>query len=192
MRLFVALAIPEEVRTRLEALMNGLREEWPASPQKKPRWTNPENLHVTLKFIGSVPEAKLEPICEALSKVHAYEPVHLRFRGLGFFPNEKRARVFWAGIETEPSLTDLAGAVEKSLEKLGVAAEERAFTPHLTLARLDGSRIGESTLNLMHKNVANDFGGLRANEFHLMESKLSAAGAQYTCVSSFTFVKAEA
>ena len=93
MRLFVALEIPSEVRENLAELLKSLRA---VSPQI--RFVRTENLHVTLKFIGEVPEATLATVRGALAGVRSEQIVTLDFRGLGFFPNERHARVFWAGI----------------------------------------------------------------------------------------------
>src|SRR5712692_9849708 len=132
MRLFVALEIPSTVRKNLAELLKSLRA---VSPQT--RWVRPENLHVTLKFIGEVPEAKLADIRSALAGTLSDQPVTLDFRGLGFFPNEKHPRVFWAGIETSPNLKTLAEDIDKATEKLGIPREQRSFSPHLTLARFE-------------------------------------------------------
>src|SRR6185437_12270328 len=107
------------------------------------RWIRPENLHVTLKFIGHVDAGKLDAIRAALSEIHADGPVEMRFRGLGFFPNGKRPRVFWAGTEASPNLAPLAAEIEAGLEKAGIAAETREFAPHLTLARFDPPGISD-------------------------------------------------
>jgi 2'-5' RNA ligase len=97
----------------------------------------PENLHVTLKFIGEVPETKLAAIRNALAGVRPDQSVTLDFRGLDFFPNDKHPRVFWAGIEASPNLKTLAADVDRATEKLGIPREQRPFTPHLTLARFE-------------------------------------------------------
>ncbi len=110
MRLFVALEIPSMVRGNLADLLKTLRA---VSPQT--RWVRADNLHVTLKFIGEVPEAKLTAIRMALSQVRFDQSVTLDFRGVGFFPNEKHPRVFWTGIEASLNLKTLAAEIEKSL-----------------------------------------------------------------------------
>src|ERR1700740_2263337 len=103
MRLFVALEIPAAVRENLAALLNSLRG---VSPQT--RWVRPENLHVTLKFIGEMAEAKLAAVHNALAGVRSKQQVALDFRGLGFFPNAKHPRVFWEANEASPNLKIVA------------------------------------------------------------------------------------
>src|SRR5713101_7228999 len=118
MRLFVALEIPSTVRKNLAELLKSLRS---ISPQT--RWVRPENLHVTLKFIGEVPETKLAAIRSALAGVRTDRAITLDFRGLGFFPNDKHPRVFWAGIEASPNLKTMAADIDNGTEKLGIPRE---------------------------------------------------------------------
>src|SRR5258708_36298678 len=112
MRLFVALEIPSAVRENLTALLKSLRA---VSPQT--RWVRPENLHVTLKFIGEAPETKLAAIRGALAAARSDQPVTLDFRGLGFFPNDKHPRVFWAGIAASANRQTLSADIDKGTEK---------------------------------------------------------------------------
>jgi RNA 2',3'-cyclic 3'-phosphodiesterase len=192
LRLFVALEIPSAVRENLAALIKDLRAA-DASPSKnKARWVRVENLHVTLKFIGHVDPGKLYAIRAALADVRSDAAVALRFRGLGFFPNHRRPRVLWAGVEGSANLAALAGEIEARLSKLGIPSETRDFAPHLTLARFDPPGISESLGAAAQKNAAREFGSVRAGEFHLFESKTRPTGAEYTRLSSFSFVKAEA
>ena len=187
MRLFVALEIDSTVRDAFAALMNDLRALESKSSAKKPRWVRPENLHVTLKFIGHVEPEKLDPIRAALAKANSERPVDVRFRGLGFFPNDKRPRVLWAGVVGSPDLASIARNVDAGLAKLGIPAEERAFAPHLTLARCERPGISAELRGAVARDAARDFGELRTNEFHLIESKLKASGAEYTTLQSFVF-----
>jgi 2'-5' RNA ligase len=186
-RLFVAVEVPAAVRDDLAALVNELRALESKSSAKRLRWVRPENLHVTLKFIGSVPPEKLDVICAELSRVRSDRPVELRFRGLGFFPSAKRPRVLWAGMAASPNLAAIAGDIDKRLAKLEIPAEERAFTPHLTLARCERSGISPALHAAVEKNAAREFGELRTNKFHLIESKLKPSGAEYTTLQSFVF-----
>jgi 2'-5' RNA ligase len=187
MRLFVALEIPSAVRENLAALLKSLRA---VSPQT--RWVRPENLHVTLKFIGEAPETKLAAIRGGLASVRSDSPITVDFRGLGFFPNEKHPRVFWAGIEASPNLNTLAADINRATEKLGIPREQRPFSPHLTLARFESPGPPDKLRSAIHENAARDFGSLRTNQFHVIESKLKASGAEYTTLESFAFVAAGA
>ena len=105
MRLFVALEIPSAVRQNLATLLNSFR-----SVTKEPRWVRAENLHVTLKFLGEVADGKVDAVRSALGVIRSDKAVALEFRGLGFFPNEKHPRVFWAGMDATLNLKTLAGS----------------------------------------------------------------------------------
>jgi 2'-5' RNA ligase len=185
MRLFVALEIPAAVRDNLAAQMGELRDLSAQVADSCPRWVRPENLHVTLKFIGEVPPAKLEGIRHALAAIHSDTPMDLHFRGLGFFPNEQFPRVLWAGIEAAANLPSLAANIESALETQGIARDNRAFTPHLTLARFEPPGTHEKLRAMIQQNSKREFGSLQAHEFHLIESKLKPAGAEYTHLASF-------
>jgi RNA 2',3'-cyclic 3'-phosphodiesterase len=186
-RLFVALEIPSAVREHFAALINELRALESKSSAKKPRWVRPENLHVTLKFIGRIEPARLDPIRATLAEVRSEAPIDLRFRGLGFFPNARRPRVLWAGTAASQNLSSLARDIHASLAKLGIPAEERAFTPHLTLARCEPSGISAALSTAVERDSTRDFGQLRTKQFHLIESKLKPSGAEYTTLQSFVF-----
>jgi 2'-5' RNA ligase len=199
-RIFVALDIPEEVRAALGALVARLR---PAS--RAVRWTRIEGVHLTLKFIGEVQPEKVEAIKASLAKIRfpaptsagsAWSPpkcIQMKFRGVGFFPNERRPSVFWAGVEVGAELGALASAVETSLLPLGIAKEQRAFSPHLTLARFKST--DSSALNRLHQAISAagplEFGTGIAKDFHLYQSILKPGGAEYTRLATFRFAGGE-
>ena len=187
MRLFVAVEVPAAIRDDLATLLTELHALESRSSASKLRWVRPENLHVTLRFIGSVPPEKLDVICAELSRVRSDRPVELRFRGLGFFPSAKRPRVLWAGMVASPNLAAIAGDIDKRLAKLEIPAEERAFTPHLTLARFESHKLPEKLRLAIQEYQARDFGLLQTREFHLIESKTKPSGAEYTTLHSFRF-----
>ena len=182
MRLFVALEIPSAVRQNLATLLDSLR-----AITKELRWVRAENLHVTLKFLGEVAEAKVDAVRSALGEIRSDKAVALEFRGLGFFPNEKHPRVFWVGMKASPNLKTLAGDIEGAMEKLGIPREKREFSPHLTLARFERPRLPEALRKLIADSQPREFGSLRTNQFHLIQSKLKLSGAEYTTVATFQF-----
>jgi RNA 2',3'-cyclic 3'-phosphodiesterase len=189
MRLFVALEIPEAVRENLAAI----RENF-FSIGSKLRWVPPENLHVTLKFIGSVPAEKLEAIIEALRRVRVDKSVKLNFSGMG----GSAAGVYWAAIEPCPALEKLAADIDRCLEPIGIAKEDRAFHPHVTVARFKDRGILKKINELTHENAVHgdgrspksDFGSMTATEFQLIESTTLPAGPIYSKVQSFPFAAA--
>jgi len=188
MRLFVALDLPEDVRRGLHDLMGSLKKACPNA-----RWVHPESMHITLKFIGHVPDEKREAIEQALLRIVAAEPVDIAFRGLGFFPNERRPKVLWCGVQASPNLAALAADIENALEPAGVERESRAYVPHLTLARIDQEKAGRTGVEKLVKAClelgATDFGSAHATEFYLYESVLKRSGAEYTKLRTFPFVK---
>ena len=126
LRLFVALDLSEEIRQRLAGLAGGV----PGA-----RWTEPENMHLTLRFIGEVPEDQAMDIDAALAELRA-PAFALTFDGVGVFGAGRKARVLWAGVERNEALAHLQAKVESAIVRCGLPAEERKFFPHITLARL--------------------------------------------------------
>jgi|HubBroStandDraft_1064217.scaffolds.fasta_scaffold231070_2 2'-5' RNA ligase len=192
MRLFVALDIDDAIRERIARFAEGVG---PFAPDA--RWAKPESLHVTLKFIGEQPEPAVEPIKAALGSIRA-SAVEIRFGGYGFFPTAKSARVFWIGVDGGSQLTALAAVVDERMAGLGIAKEERVYSPHLTLARGAGGsgspRWGKgdgpnrSFQRLQEKLAAlpaPEFGTMTAREFFLYQSQLSPKGAKYTKLARF-------
>jgi 2'-5' RNA ligase len=190
MRLFVALDLDRSIRERIARFLEGVLEFAPDA-----RWVRAESLHLTLKFIGEQPDRKLESVKQALAEVHS-PPADLNFRGYGFFPTARSARVFWVGVEADERLAQLAGLVEQALEPLGVKPEGRAFSPHLTLARGKSAapqrhpddrpnRIFQRLQEKLGAMPQPEFGTMTAREFFLYQSKLSPAGSQYTQLQRF-------
>lgn len=184
MRLFVALDIPEavcrslgELIARIEPLCGGAR------------WVRAEGMHITLKFIGEANEQKVDAIRARLAPIRSPGPVEMRFHGLGFFPNERRPRVVWCGMETSSNLSSLVGDIEHALESLGVAPETRPFVPHLTLARIKSNDGVERLVSEAEQLKDYNFGSSRETQFHLYQSILKGSGAEYRRLETFSFVK---
>lgn len=192
MRLFVALDIDQSIREHIARFVEGVRGFAPDA-----RWVRPESLHVTLKFIGDWRDEAGEEIRQALSTIQA-DGMEMKFRGHGFFPTAKSARVFWIGIDSGPQLTALAKSADESLAPLGIARETHAFSPHLTLARGTGGsgaprRQRGDMRNREFQKVQEklaalpipEFGTMAAREFFLYESKLGPGGSRYTKLATF-------
>jgi RNA 2',3'-cyclic 3'-phosphodiesterase len=190
MRLFVALIIPEAVRQNLAAM----RRDFPAIASQL-RWVPPQNFHVTLKFIGSVPPEKLPPIIEALRRVSLVDRVQLRIRGVGCLVNAKTGVMLFAFVQDSKPLTALATAIDQQLERLGFTPEHRTFMPHLTLVRASRdlpANFQTALRELAEQHKQYDFGSVTPEEFHLMESKTLRAGPIYSKIQSFPLVTATA
>lgn len=184
MRLFVALDIPEETRRAIRELISRLQ---PVARGAK--WVRPEGVHITLKFIGWVGDERVEKIKECLARVRPRAPIPVAFRNFGFFPNERRPRIFWIGIESGRELATLASEVETQLAALGIPKEERDFKPHLTLARFKTNEGVPQMQKMLASMPMQDFGAMHATEFHLYQSMLKSNGAIYTKLASYSFVK---
>jgi RNA 2',3'-cyclic 3'-phosphodiesterase len=190
MRIFVALDIEEEIRKRLQHFIGEMRGLAPDA-----RWASPESLHVTLKFIGEKTDAIVKQIEETLGSIEA-GPFQVQFSGVGFFPTVKAARVFWVGIKAESGLEQLAKNIEDKLVGVGIAKEQRAFSPHLTIARAGsgapnwgkGDKLNRTFFGLQEKlneQPEPDFGTMTAREFFLYRSQLSPKGSRYTKIARF-------
>ncbi len=197
MRLFVAVDISDNVRERMVRFMEGVE---PFAPDA--RWVKPESLHVTLKFIGEQPDSAVAQIGQALAGVSGHT-VEIQFSGFGFFPTAKSARVFWVGMEAGPRLAALAAAVGDATASLGIPKEDRAFSPHLTLARASGGsgsprwRKGDAPKRVFQRLqeklaglAAPEFGTMTAREFFLYQSQLSPKGSKYTKLERFALSEA--
>lgn len=179
MRLFTAIDPTPEVHVNLVRLLERLR------PAARLRWTRPDNLHLTLKFIGEYPEANLGALDEALRGVAWPPPFDVRIGGLGFFPDERRPRVFWVGISAGPELGELATRIDQALVRLGVPAERRPYSPHLTLARIEDRTPLERLYTATKALDSLEFGAFRPDRFHLYRSQPSPGGAVYTQMGEF-------
>jgi 2'-5' RNA ligase len=181
MRLFTAIDLPEGVVAALSRLIDRLR------PTARIRWSPPENLHITTKFIGEWPEGRLGELTAVLRALPRYEPPRIEVRGLGFFPNPHAPRVFWAAVHAPPALGELAHETDRALAGLGIPAEKRPFSPHLTLARIKEP----VPLAALRQTIAAlpeaDFGAFTADRFYLYQSTLNPSGSVYTRLSDYAF-----
>lgn len=168
LRLFVALPLPPEVRTRLTLLGGGV----PGA-----RWMPPESLHLTLRFIGEVDGGTAQDIAEALDSIDA-SPFALTLTGIDTFGQGEAARVLWVGVEREPALLELRERVESALRFAGIAPDAQKYIPHVTLARLKKPSVGA----LMRQIAANSplrIGPVAFDRFILYSSWSQAEGPFY-------------
>jgi 2'-5' RNA ligase len=186
MRLFTGIGLSPEVVQNLERLLERLR------PAARVRWSSPSNLHITTRFIGEWPAERLPELEAALAVLPVAGAIPIQVRKLGFFPNPRAPRVFWAGVEAAPGLAALALETDRALDTLGLAPEGRPFTPHLTLARIKES-VALRELQELRESIAAlpslEFGDFAADRFHLYQSRLSPAGSVYTKLAEFPLAK---
>ncbi|HVB86754.1 MAG TPA: RNA 2',3'-cyclic phosphodiesterase [Candidatus Dormibacteraeota bacterium] len=188
MRLFVALDLPDEVRRSLADVIEQLQPKFRAA-----RWVRPEAMHLTLKFIGhAIADAdaqKLSDLRTALATVRSDRAVELRYRGIGFFPNSRRPRVIWCGVEASANLAQIAADIETAIEPLSIPREERTFVPHLTLARIESPKGTEPLVRAAEQLQSAEFGSSTETQFYLFESKTKPSGAEYKKIDAFPFAK---
>jgi len=179
MRLFTGIDLPEEVRERLERLLMHLR------PAAHLKWSPVYNLHITLKFIGEWPEEKLPQLQKALQSLTNRAPVRIEVRGLGWFPNPHHPRVFWVAVQGGTALEALARDSDEALEPLGIQKEGRAFTAHLSLARIKEPTPLDALRTAIAKLESAEFGSFTAEKFYLYRSQPGSAGSIYTKLAEF-------
>lgn len=181
-RTFIAIELDEGIKAALADLQERLKAK---VPQDTVRWVRPEGIHLTLKFLGSVPASRIEEIKRALTQACAgFSWLSLSVGGLGCFPRFRRPRVIWVGVQEETgSLKRLQKAIEGEMERLGFAPEGREFHAHLTLGRTqrrassgDVRRLGQ----LVEEMDVGELGQMEARTVSLMRSDLKPTGAVYT------------
>ena len=174
-RIFIAINLPEEAKTKLLAY----QKRWPELPA---RWTTKENLHLTLAFLGNTSDQELEEVCRAMKQVgERHNLFSVEFTKIVYGPDEKRPRMIWALIGKSPELLALQEDVVETLH----LAQEQNFTPHLTLARLRAfelSRMETEELPDVNEEISVSF---EVQSIEVMESVLRRSGAEYTTVQSF-------
>lgn len=157
-------------------------------PPKVVRWSNPDGVHLTLKFLGDTPPDKAPAVAQGvLAAAAAFEPFDLRVAGFGCFPNVRQARVLWVGIPDVPkALAGVQRALDLQMALLDFPRETRPFSPHLTLGRVNDRISGaerQALGELLHHTQVGDLGIVAAKEVVLFKSDLQPAGAVYTALA---------
>ncbi len=182
MRLFVAIELPERIRTVADDLTARLRSELPPA-----RWVAAANLHLTLAFLGELDEGRLPGLAAGLTPALARRaPFRLRLAGSGCFPPSGRARVAWLGFEESPEVIALAAATATALRAaVGYEPERRPFRPHLTVARCSPPW-PPAAARRWSEAVDGSLGeAFRVDSVALVRSRLGSAGATYSNVHRF-------
>ncbi|MBC7963117.1 MAG: RNA 2',3'-cyclic phosphodiesterase [Steroidobacteraceae bacterium] len=179
MRLFIAIELPDDIKKAL----GRLRIDIPGA-----RWVVLEQIHLTLAFLGEVDESTAALLTGELSHIHM-PGFKLRFSGTGCFPDRRRPRVLWIGLEPEPFLNALAARVQAAVLACGIPQEEHPFSPHITLARLKLPSARESG-PFLEQQINRNFPPLSVHEFILFQSKLTPQGALHTPIQSFSLAVA--
>lgn len=179
-RAFIAIPIPSKIQRALGGLQDNLKKDI-----SNVRWTKPESIHLTLKFLGDVEDEKLAPIGEALKELSSkFDPLNFRADGLDCFPPKGSPRVIWVGLrEDSGTLGRLVSDIERAMEKFSFPKENRGFTPHLTLGRVRDQK-SRMTAQIMRavfdKQAPADLGTFEAKTVELIKSELTPKGAIYS------------
>lgn len=181
MRLFTALDLPLEVTAALGDAIERLR------PLAKLRWSAAGNLHITTKFVGELPEEKLDEARAALNGLAQRGKFPVRVAGLGWFPNARMPRVLYAGVWGGEALTELARDTGEVLGPIGIAHETKPYAPHLTLARVGRATASEEFHEEVEGFTSARFGEFEVDRFWLYESRVASGGSVYTKLSAFPF-----
>ena len=182
MRLFTAIDLSEEARANIESLLLNLK------PAAKLQWSPAANLHITTKFIGDWPESRLDELNAALTALPAVGPIEIAVRQVGWFPNSDSPRSFWVGVQATPALQELAMATNAAMLGIGVVAETRPYSPHLTLARIRKPEPLEPLRQAIAALPTLEFGSFTASRYHLYVSELSSGGSVYTKLADYSLL----
>jgi len=169
-RTFIAIALPDDIKASIDTAVAAIRER-----NRSVRWVKPEGLHITLKFLGEIPEDIVAPLSVDLDgAARASRPLSLCLAGFGAFPGVKRPRVVWIGLEGDVAeLATLARSIDRACATYGITEERRPFSAHITLGRL-------KTPTVVDLGIGSVPGMFMASEVLLYRSVLSPGGAQYT------------
>ncbi len=187
LRAFIAVEIPHEIQQAIYKATSSFRQ----AAEPLIRWVPPENMHLTLKFLGDVSPSNVDMLTQMLrleaDSSHCFE---IRVGGIGSFPNPRRPRVIYIGIQAPAGLEALQHGVESATNRLGYESEDRAFSPHLTIGRVkqDASASDQQKIRLALENIRIDLlGTARVDSVHLFKSDLKPSGSVYTKLFSAPF-----
>ncbi len=182
MRCFIAIDLPEAIKESIGNLIKELRQ----APEDV-KWVAPENMHLTLKFLGEVEEKRIGEIKRRLALLcERHRTFSLSLRGTGAFPGLKYPRVLWVGIDAPEELTHIFQDIEASLSEMGFEKETRRFSPHLTLGRVRDARTIDLTIKGLSTFKESFFGTIEVHDIVLMQSTLKPTGPEYSKLHVFT------
>jgi len=186
MRAFIAIELAPAIKDTLAKIQDGLKPGLP-----KVSWVKPQNLHLTLKFLGDISSPQLKEIKRIIAETGQETPAFkIKLDDLGVFPGLRQARIIWAGISRDIPVKQLAGTLETKLSRIGIAKEKREFSSHITIARVKNP-LDPANLETGLKKAKNDLLGanleFNAGGITLFESVLEAQGPVYTVLEKANF-----
>jgi 2'-5' RNA ligase len=189
LRLFIALELSEQIHQNLADLISDLKKGFGSEI----KWVDPQQVHLTLKFIGEVPSASVHPIKQVLDEVTQENPSFvIEASGTGVFPNTSRPRVLWVGLSHPSELPQLQIKIEEALIPLKIPKENRPFSAHLTFGRVNDSTNAETVKSIVKQLMANSqksFGSVKIEKVTLFQSTLTPKGPIYTPLARFPLKK---
>ncbi len=183
-RAFIAIELPDEVKTNLSALLGKLKP----GHERTVKWVDLNSIHLTLKFLGNIPESKIVDITQAVTNAtQKFRPFSLSLQGLGTFPNLRSPRVAWVGIDGDVEVvTSIHRQIDRALVPLGFTPEKRSFSPHLTLGRVRDKATHTERRDLgkaIESIKVNNSAPFSVDRVSLMRSTLTKSGAIYDQIS---------
>jgi RNA 2',3'-cyclic 3'-phosphodiesterase len=180
MRCFVAIELSSAVRARLADLQKRL-----APLDRDVRWTRPEQIHLTVKFLGEVPDGDVPGVCDVAAQIASgYAPFEIEVRGTGCFPPRGSARIVWAGLGQLPNeLVDCHREIEQAYAKIGFKPEDRPFHPHLTIGRVRDPRGSHAVRPVVDQQQQFAGGTVAVNELLVFQSILESSGPTHIVLS---------
>ncbi len=184
-RAFIAIDLPADIRQQLQVVIKDLKNQIPSGV----RWSSADHIHLTLQFLGESSSSNLELLKKSLPALVArHQPFELVVSGLGAFPNIRRPRVIWVGIQAPLALQNLQHSIEVETQHLGYPAEDRGFSPHLTLGRINHSAAPQDIVRVsesLSKASTGVIGKVAVQKVILFRSDLQPAGPIYTPLAVF-------
>ena len=176
-RTFIAIEIPGDIQNKIAELQSGLK-----GLGGRITWVKPQNMHLTLKFLGDTDESLLENISEKLRQLAlSFNQFEIKVKGVGAFPNLRRAKVFWVGTETDSStLIELAKEIDQQMSEFGYDREKRRFSAHLTMGRVRDNKGIEPLIKKLQKEELFNPGKFVVKEILFIKSELTRQGPIYT------------
>ena len=186
-RVFCAIELPSSVREKISEHITRLRATVPGSTAS---WVRPDNIHLTLKFVGEIPSGRVKDLTQAAANtVDGFSPFEILLGDTGAFPTPGTPRVLWIGVaDHSGQLARLQAKLDEECLRLGFAREERVFSPHLTIARLRKPQ-GARALATGHKEMGFYSNQMSVRELTVIRSELSSAGSNYSAISRHTLAE---
>ncbi|GBE31876.1 2'-5'-RNA ligase [bacterium BMS3Bbin05] len=177
---FIAIPLTDELKAGIGDMVGSLKKTG-----ADVKWVKPENLHLTLKFLGNIDMEKTKSITYRISEIAGgYDDFEFMLNGTGVFPGNNRPRIIWIGIRDHMNLIKIAKKIDAAMKGEGFEPEKRPFNPHITIGRARSSKGIDKLIPELVKYRSMNFGTQKAESIHLMKSTLKKRGAEYSSIFS--------